>query len=45
VLIGAVIATRIVIGVNNTITTQAPMTVAPVERSVASSDYGFVRAS
>lgn len=43
VLIGAVIATGIFIGVNNTITTQAVMTVAPVERSVASSAYGFVR--
>jgi len=43
VLIGAVIATGIFIGVNNTITTQAVMAVAPVERSVASSAYGFVR--
>ena len=43
VLIGAVIATGIFIGVNNTITTQAVMTVAPVERSVASAAYGFVR--
>lgn len=43
VLIGAVVATGIFIGVNNTITTQAVMTVAPVERSVASSAYGFVR--
>jgi len=43
VLIGAVVATGIFIGVNNTITTQAVMTVAPVERSVASAAYGFVR--
>jgi MFS transporter, ACDE family, multidrug resistance protein len=43
VLIGAVVATGIFIGVNNTITTQAVMTVAPVERSVASAAYGFIR--
>ena len=43
VLIGAVVATGMFIGVNNTITTQAVMTVAPVERSVASAAYGFVR--
>ena len=43
VLVGAVVATGIFIGVNNTITTQAVMTVAPVERSVASASYGFVR--
>jgi MFS family permease len=43
VLIGAVVATGIFIGINNTITTQAVMTVAPVERSVASAAYGFVR--
>jgi MFS transporter, ACDE family, multidrug resistance protein len=43
VLIGAVVATGIFIGVNNTITTQAVMTVSPVERGVASSAYGFVR--
>jgi MFS transporter, ACDE family, multidrug resistance protein len=43
VLIGAVVATGIFIGVNNTITTQAVMTVSPAERSVASSAYGFVR--
>ncbi|MGI9005084.1 MAG: MFS transporter [Streptosporangiaceae bacterium] len=43
VLIGAVVATGIFIGVNNTITTQAVMTVAPVERSVAAAAYGFVR--
>ncbi|HEY4461352.1 MAG TPA: MFS transporter, partial [Streptosporangiaceae bacterium] len=43
VLIPAVIASGIFIGVNNTITTQAVMTVSPVERPVASSAYGFVR--
>jgi ACDE family multidrug resistance protein len=43
VLIGAVIATGIFIGINNTITTQAVMTVSPAERSVSSSAYGFVR--
>ncbi|MBX6387171.1 MAG: MFS transporter, partial [Microbispora sp.] len=43
VLICAVVAAGIFIGVNNTVTTQAVMTVAPVERSVASAAYGFVR--
>jgi ACDE family multidrug resistance protein len=43
VLITAVIATGIFIGVNNTITTQAVMTVAPVERSIAAASYGFIR--
>ncbi|WP_372698373.1 MFS transporter [Arthrobacter sp. JSM 101049] len=43
VLIPAVIATGIFIGVNNTVTTQAVMTVSPVERPVASAAYGFVR--
>jgi ACDE family multidrug resistance protein len=43
VLVAAVIATGIFIGVNNTITTQAVMTVAPVERSIASASYGFIR--
>ncbi|MEU1788236.1 MFS transporter [Streptomyces sparsogenes] len=42
-LIAAVIVAGAFIGVNNTITTQAVMTVAPVERSVASAAYGFVR--
>ena len=32
-----------VIGLNNTLTTQAVMLVAPVERPVASAAYGFVR--
>jgi MFS transporter, ACDE family, multidrug resistance protein len=43
VLIIAVILAGIFIGVNNTITTQAVMTVSPVERPVASAAYGFVR--
>src|ERR1700721_1098869 len=43
VLIPAVIASGIFIGVNNTVTTQAVMTVAPVERPVASASYSFVR--
>ncbi|MET7762756.1 MFS transporter [Streptomyces sp. NPDC005393] len=42
-LIVAVIVAGAFIGVNNTITTQAVMTVAPVERPVASASYGFVR--
>ena len=42
VLIPAVIISGIFIGVNNTITTQAVMTVSPVEHPVASSAYGFV---
>jgi MFS transporter, ACDE family, multidrug resistance protein len=43
VLIPAVIGSGIFIGVNNTITTQAVMTVSPVERPVASAAYSFVR--
>jgi len=43
VLIPAVITSGIFIGVNNTITTQAVMTIAPVERPVASAAYSFVR--
>ena len=43
VLIPAVIISGIFIGVNNTITTQAVMTVSPVEKPVASAAYGFVR--
>jgi MFS family permease len=31
------------IGVNNTVTTQAVMSIAPVERPVAAAAYGFVR--
>jgi len=43
VLVPAVIASGIFIGINNTITTQAVMTIAPVERPVASAAYSFVR--
>jgi MFS transporter, ACDE family, multidrug resistance protein len=43
VLIVAVILSGIFIGTNNTITTQAVMTIAPVERPVASASYGFIR--
>jgi MFS family permease len=43
VLIVAVIVSGIFIGTNNTITTQAVMTVAPVERPIASASYGFIR--
>jgi ACDE family multidrug resistance protein len=42
-LITCVIASGIVVGINNTLTTQAVMLVSPVERPVASSAYGFVR--
>ncbi|MFF3469179.1 MFS transporter [Streptomyces sp. NPDC002619] len=42
-VIVAVIASGAFIGINNTLTTQAVMLVSPVERSVASSSYGFVR--
>ncbi|RMI28881.1 MFS transporter [Streptomyces triticirhizae] len=43
VLITAVIVAGVFIGVNNTVTTQAVMTVSPVPRPVASAAYGFVR--
>src|SRR5215470_10343915 len=43
VLIPAVIISGIFIGVNNTVTTQAVMTVSPVEKPVASAAYMFVR--
>jgi MFS family permease len=43
VLIVAVILSGIFIGTNNTITTQAVMTIAPVERPIASASYGFIR--
>ncbi|HVU78232.1 MAG TPA: MFS transporter [Gaiellaceae bacterium] len=43
VLIVAVVLSGIFIGTNNTITTQAVMTVAPVDRPVASASYGFIR--
>jgi MFS family permease len=42
-LIACVVASGIVVGINNTLTTQAVMLVAPVERPVASAAYGFVR--
>jgi MFS family permease len=43
VLIACVIVAGAFIGINNTITTQAVMTVSPVERPTASAAYGFVR--
>jgi predicted MFS family arabinose efflux permease len=43
VVIGAVIVAGIFLGVNNTLVTQAVMMVSPVERSVASATYGFIR--
>jgi len=43
VLIATVVVSGIFIGINNTLTTQAVMLVAPVERPVASAAYGFVR--
>jgi ACDE family multidrug resistance protein len=43
VLIILVIVSGVVCGVNNTVTTQAVMTVSPVERPVASASYSFVR--
>ncbi len=43
VLIVAVIISGTFVGLNNTLTTQAVMLVSPVERSVASAAYGFVR--
>ena len=42
-VIVATIVSGALLGVNNTLTTQAVMTVAPVERPVASAAYGFVR--
>jgi ACDE family multidrug resistance protein len=42
-LIVAVIVSGAFVGLNNTLTTQAVMLVAPVERPVASAAYGFVR--
>jgi MFS family permease len=42
-LMVAVIVSGIFIGTNNTVTTQAVMTVSPVERPIASASYGFVR--
>jgi MFS transporter, ACDE family, multidrug resistance protein len=43
VLIVAVIVSGAFVGLNNTLTTQAVMLVAPVDKSVASAAYGFVR--
>jgi predicted MFS family arabinose efflux permease len=43
VVIVAVIVAGIFIGVNNTLVTTAVMSIAPVERPVASAAYGFVR--
>ena len=42
-LIVAVIVSGAFVGLNNTLTTQAVMLVAPVEKPVASAAYGFVR--
>jgi MFS transporter, ACDE family, multidrug resistance protein len=42
-LIVAVIVSGAFVGINNTLTTQAVMLVAPVEKPVASAAYGFVR--
>ena len=43
VVITAVIVSGAFIGVNNTLVTTAVMSIAPVERPVASATYGFVR--
>ncbi|WP_230738378.1 MFS transporter [Actinomycetospora endophytica] len=43
VVIGAVIVAGAMIGLNNTLVTQAVMSVAPVPRPVASASYSFVR--
>lgn len=43
VVIISVIVSGIFIGVNNTLVTTAVMSIAPVERPVASATYGFVR--
>jgi MFS family permease len=42
-LIICVVASGIVVGINNTLTTQAVMLVSPVERPIASAAYGFAR--
>ncbi len=42
-MIVAVIVAGAFIGVNNTLVTTAVMSIAPVERPVASATYGFVR--
>jgi predicted MFS family arabinose efflux permease len=43
IVIAAVIVSGVFIGVNNTLVTTAVMSIAPVERPVASATYGFVR--
>ncbi|RBY89618.1 MFS transporter [Blastococcus sp. TF02A-30] len=43
VVVVTVVVSGVFIGINNTLTTQAVMLVAPVERPVASAAYGFVR--
>jgi MFS family permease len=43
VVIVAVIVSGAFIGINNTLVTTAVMSIAPVERPVASATYGFVR--
>jgi MFS family permease len=43
ILVVAVIVSGAFVGLNNTLTTQAVMLIAPVERPVASAAYGFVR--
>lgn len=43
VVIAAVICSGIFVGVSNTLVTTAVMSIAPVERPVASATYGFVR--
>jgi ACDE family multidrug resistance protein len=43
VVIACVIIAGAFIGVNNTLVTTAVMSIAPVERPVASATYGFVR--
>ena len=42
-LVVAVIVSGAFVGLNNTLTTQSVMLVAPVERPIASAAYGFVR--
>jgi MFS transporter, ACDE family, multidrug resistance protein len=42
-VIGAVVLAGAFLGVNNTLVTTAVMSIAPVERPVASATYGFVR--
>jgi predicted MFS family arabinose efflux permease len=43
VVIGAVIASGALIGLNNTLVTTAVMSISPVPRNIASATYGFVR--